>query len=267
VLDQRGSEVDGSAHSALIGIAEEGRDIDGGRPPLERGDAAIGHAGIVQVLVAERDPRPLAGRDGESRIEGVALETHLVAEAVRALVHAVETKSEPARQGLIDVRRHSLAAVGAALQGDLVNGLEARLLGDPIDDAPAPAPAEDHRVRSLERFHALEVVEVAVVLDVVAHAVQEEIRGRVVAADDDLVAVVLPLVRPHPREVADDVGHARHELVLDELLRGDGDGLRDVPQRRQSARRAADGLHLIAGRRRAHRHRLVEAGDAEDELA
>src|SRR5258707_13983277 len=107
-------------------------------------------------------------------MEAVALGVHLVPEGVRALIHAVETKGEPARQGLIDVQGEPLAPVTAALRCDLVNGLEAGLLGDPIDDSPAPAPAADHRIRSLARFHALEVVEVAVVPDVVAHVV----RGR-----------------------------------------------------------------------------------------
>ena len=53
-----------------------------------------------------------------------------------------------------------------------------------VDDAAGAAAAEDHGVGSLERFDAIQVVQVAVVLDVVAHAVDEEVGRRAVAADD-----------------------------------------------------------------------------------
>jgi hypothetical protein len=220
----------------------------------------------VQVLVSERELRTVAGREGQGRVDRVPLEVDPVPEAVGALVHAVETEGEAGAQGLIDVGGHALAAVGSALERHLVYGLEAGLLGDAVDDSPAAPAAEGHRVRTLEGLHALEVVEVAVVLDVVAHPVEEEIGGRVVAADDDLVPVVFSLVGPDARQVAHDVGHARHLLVEDELPGGDRDRLRHVLKRRQRAGGAADRLHLIA-RGRGHGDRLADAGDREDELA
>ena len=81
-------------------------------------------------------------------------------------------------------------------------------------DAAAAAAAEDHRVGALQRLHAFEVVEIAIILDVVAHAVDEEVGGRAVAADDDLVAVVLALVSGDAGHVAHDVADAHHHLVL-----------------------------------------------------
>ena len=64
-----------------------------------------------------------------------------------------------------------------------------------------------------------EIVEIAIVLDVIAHAVHKEIRGRTVAADDDLVTIVFALVRGHARYIAHHVGDAHHHLVADLLLR------------------------------------------------
>ena len=114
-----------------------------------------------------------------------------------------------------------LVAEHAALQEDLADGLKSRLLHHAIDDAARAAAAEDHRVGALERLDAIDVVEVAVVLHVVAHAVDEEVGGRAVAAHDDLIAVVLALVRRDAGHVAHDVADAHHQLIPDQLLRHD----------------------------------------------
>ena len=121
-------------------------------------------------------------------------------------------------------------AVGSALHDDLAQRGEAGLLGHAVHDPAAAATAERHGVRALQGLDALDVVEVAVVLHVVAHAVQEEVGGGAVAADDDLVAVVLALVHLDAGGVAQDVAHARHELVADELPGRHGDGLGQVAQ-------------------------------------
>ena len=96
--------------------------------------------------------------------------------------------------GRVEIAGDALVAVHAALQRELAERPEPGLLDHAVDDAAAAAAAEDHRVRSLQRFDAIEVVQVAVVLHVVAHAVDEEVGRRTVAADDHLVAVVLALV-------------------------------------------------------------------------
>ena len=84
------------------------------------------------------------------------------------------------------------------------------------------AATEDHGVGSLQRFDPLEVVEIAVVLDVVANAVHEEVGGRAVAPDDDLVTVVLALMHHDAGHVAHHVAHAHHHLVFDQLAGDDG---------------------------------------------
>jgi hypothetical protein len=69
VLDGRGGEVDVGPHVAVVGVPEERGHVDVHRKILERRDTAIGHARVVQVLVAERELRAVAGREGEGRVD------------------------------------------------------------------------------------------------------------------------------------------------------------------------------------------------------
>ena len=115
---------------------------------------------------------------------------------------------------------------------DLAHRLPVRLARHAVHDAARPAAAEDHRVRALQDLDAVEVVQVAVILDVVAHAVEEEVAGRAVAAQDDRVAVALALRHARARHVARDVREALHRLVLDQVARDHGDRLRNVDERR-----------------------------------
>ena len=50
-------------------------------------------------------------------------------------------------------------------------------LSDAVDDPAAAAAAEDHRVGALEHLDPVDIVEVAEILNVVAHAVDEEVGG------------------------------------------------------------------------------------------
>jgi hypothetical protein len=79
--------------------------------------------------------------------------------------------------------------------------------------------------------YAIQIVQVAIILHVVAHAVDEEIRGGAVAANRKLIAIIFALRRRDAGDVADQVADARHQLVLDLILRDDGDRLRHVAQR------------------------------------
>ena len=219
----------------------------------------------MQVLVAERDARAIARHDRRRGADAVALEVHGVAEAVGVLVDAVQANRHGVRHRPIDVAGHALVAVAAGLQRHLVDRLEPGLLRHAVDDAAAAAPAEDHRIGSLQRLDALQVVEIPVVLHVIADAVHVEVGRRVVAADDHLVAVVLALVLRHARHVAHDVADAHHQLVLDQRLRHDRDRLRHVAQQRRRLRRRGDDGDLVA-LGRVHGHLVAEAGDLEDEV-
>src|SRR6185503_7013853 len=90
-----------------------------------------------------------------------------------------------------------------------------------------------HRVRTFERFDTLDVIEVAIVLHVVAHSIQEEISARAVTANDDLIAIVLTLVRRNTRNISDNVRNARHRLIANLFFGDYGDRLRNVAERCQ----------------------------------
>src|SRR5688572_11056154 len=106
----------------------------------------------------------------------------MAAEAVTILVHAVDAKTDRFAERLVDVAGQANAAVTVAGQHELAVGAEAGALDHPVDDATAPAAAEDHRVGTLQDLDPVDVVEVAEILDVVAYPVDEEVSGGVVAA-------------------------------------------------------------------------------------
>ena len=114
------------------------------------------------------------------------------------------------------------------------------LLGDAIDDPAAAAAPEDQRIGALQHFDALEIVQPAIILDVVAQPVDEEIGGAVLAAQDDRVAMPFARGDARPRYRAHDIGDRAHALVVDALLGDDADRLRDVLERAVGLGRRAD---------------------------
>ena len=119
------------------------------------------------------------------------------------------------------------------------------MFGDAVDDAAGAAAAEDHAAGTLEGFEALDVVEIAVVLDVVAEAIDEVVAGGAVAAEDDRVAVALALGGADTRDVADGVADAGDGDVIEQTPGEDADGLRGVDERGVGAGGDDGALDLI----------------------
>ena len=134
-----------------------------------------------------------------------------------------------------------------ALEHERASREPQRFLHDAVDDAPAAAAAEDHRVGTLQRLHALDVVEIAEVLRVIAHAIGEEIRRRALAADRRRIAVSFTLAHRNSGHVPDDVGHVLHGLVGHEVTVEDRDGLRNIAQLGVGARRAPGASRAVTG--------------------
>jgi len=120
--------------------------------------------------------------------------------------------------------------VRSAFRGQGAHGEPSRFLRHAIDHAAAAPASEDHRVRSLQRLDAFGVVQVAEVLHVITHAVDEEVGRRAVATNDRCVAIPLSLCHGHARHVAGDVRHALHPLVGDQSTRHDRNRLWRVAQ-------------------------------------
>src|SRR5262249_46046024 len=142
--------------------------------------------------------------DRRRRIDAIALEPSELPERVAAFVHDIETRGDGFVDGLAGVEREAPVVVGAGLRGRLVDPLPVRLLERAVDEPAAGGTAEGDRARPLQHLHALRVVEIAKILDVVAEAVDVEVGARIDAADDELVAVAFALVDVDAGNVAGD---------------------------------------------------------------
>ena len=266
MLQGHRAEIHLRVHVAVVRIAVERRGIDIRRTSLKGGDPAVGDTSVFQVLVSDCHLRVLAGRERQRRVDAASLEIDAVAEAAGVLVHPVQSQRHGVRDGLVEIEREPPVVEASSLKRELAQWLEDRLLGDAVDHASAASSSEDERVRPLQRLDAIEVVQVAVVLHVVPHPVDEEVGRGAVAADDHLIPVVLSLMRADARDVADDVADARHQLVGNQFVRHDRDRLGHVSERRGRPRRAADRRDLVTAPG-ADVHRLARPLDLEHELA
>ena len=92
-----------------------------------------------------------------------------------------------------------------------------------------------------------EIVERAVILDVVANAIDEEVGGRPHAAENDGVPVAFALGAVHARRVGDDVADAGEATFVDFLDRQNRDALWDVDDwRRRFQRIDLIGIEILA---------------------
>ena len=180
------------------------------------------------MLVPGRDPSLGPGEDRERRIHAIPLEAHELPEAVGVLVERVHANRGRLRDRLIEIRSHPFVVERTPEQREVAGRRKSCFLADTVDDATAAAAPEDHGVWPLQCFDTIEVVQVAVVLDIVAHTIEKEVRGRIVASDDHLIAIVLALMGRDAWHVTDDVCEAGHELVLHQLLCHNRDRLRHV---------------------------------------
>ncbi|KIU01581.1 hypothetical protein QU38_00895, partial [Staphylococcus aureus] len=133
-------------------------------PPELRGDAAIGEAVVVEVLVGELQRRLGPEQEGHRRVEAVAGQLAELAIGARILEEAVQPEEGAVADAVADIEGQALVAELAAAGRHLAHAKAVRLLEDAVDDAASAAAAEDQRVRALQHLDAVDVVEVAVVL-------------------------------------------------------------------------------------------------------
>ena len=240
-----------------------------------RRNSAVHEPLVVHVLVGNVEHG--LGREEEfrRRIHADALPVKEVPVVVEALIHGVE----PERRAIADrrVRIDLQAVLSEGVHADLEAGegfSEDAFFRDAVQNAARAAAAEQERVRPPEDFDLLKVVERAVVLDVVAHAVDEEVGGGSNAPEDDGVPVAFALGVADAGCVVDDFRDAREPAGVDLLRRDDREALGHVDDRR---RRFESG-HLVGvkrfpndddGVRRVRRRRGVETvcvgdGDRRD---
>ena len=233
VVVECGTErADGRGDRTLGRIAEERFRSLRHRAAQVGRDATVGDALVVEVFETGAERGARGELDGEGGVGGVSEEREAVAVAGGILVEGVDPHGEAVGDRLADVEGGPVLLPGADGEGELADRGGVGLLGDTVDEAARTAAAEDHGVGALDGLDAVHVVEVAEVLDVVAHAIDKETRGRAVAAEHRRVAVALTLGDADAGHVADHVAHAAHGLVVDQLAGDDGDGLGDIEQGR-----------------------------------
>jgi hypothetical protein len=232
VLDQQRRGIEFGPGRAAVGIAEEGRRIGVNRRTPEGGDATVGDAVVPEVLDADGHERLRREAQSHRRIDAPAPEPHAVAVALGVLDQRIEPHRHGLAERLVEVDGRAAIAVRAQRQRAPVQRRPLRLLRGTVDQPAGRATAEDHRVGSLEHLDAVDVVKVAVVLDVIAHAVDVEVARGADAAEDGRLPVALALGEAHARHVSRRLGQALRRLVAHLLLRDDGDGSRRVAQRR-----------------------------------
>ena len=165
-------------------------------------NAAVGGAAVVEIFVAEVDPRVVPADDRRGRIDAVAIEVDMVAEAVRRPRYIALTRTPAVALSGWSKSPVRRTPPHCPPSGQRAVGVRRRPLQHPVDDPAAAAAPEDHRVGAFQHLDPVDIVEIAEILDVVANAIDEEVGGAAVAAKHDLVAIALAAA----------IGGAGHEI-------------------------------------------------------
>ena len=104
-------------------------------------------------------------------------------------------------------------------------------LGDAVDHTAAAAAPEQQGIGAFEHFDPFDVIERAIVLRIVADAVEVEIGSRRLTADRDLIAVALALIENDTRDIAQRIIELFEPLIVEPLAPQRRDTLRRIEQR------------------------------------
>ena len=230
---------------AQVRIAEEGAIPAFQGLAAERWKAAIGSPPVVEIFVAKVDPGVRRDQKADGRVETVALQLDMAAEAFAVFIDGVQPTTHPFAQGLVDVRAQAVTALAVDRSDRLVVRSQAGALGDAIDDPAAAAASEDHGIGAAQDLDAVHVVEITEILNVVTQAVAEEVGGGVVAAQGQLVAVRFSGTRRGTGHEQQQVGDGPQLLILNLAFGDDRQRLRDILDLRLGAGRSAGRLDAI----------------------
>ncbi len=199
---------------------------------VQRRHAAIGDAAVVVVAVGRGQcgVRPQRGGDGGGHADEAALVELTV--VVELLVSRVEACAEvvPDRPVRIDGDGKRTVLVHLTLhRGEGVQRIGG--LADPVDHATATAAPENQRIGAFQHFDAVDIVQGAVILRIVAQAVEIEVGSAFLTPDEDFVAMAFAAFQAHAGHIAQGLAQLGDGLVVDLVAGDDGDGLRHVDER------------------------------------
>src|SRR5205085_302536 len=162
---------------------------------------------------AELNAGALINRQAAGRIYAPALEIAVLTERARVFVDGVAAQSNAIGDPVADVELNSLVVERSAGEDRLPHARSIGFLANAIHQATAAAATESERIGCLEDLDAIDVVQIAEVLHVVARAIDKEVGARAVAANNDLIAVAFALVDGDARDIADSIGDPEDRLV------------------------------------------------------
>ena len=236
------------------------------RKAPERRDTAVGNAAIEEVLIADAD---LCGRREQvSRggVQAIAFIVDAITIAAGPVIEARQAQRDTIRNRMVGVDGTAEQTEAATFQARFKAIAEVSLARHAVDQTTGGAATEDHRVGAFQHFHALDVVDLTEILDVISHAVEEEVAGGGDASEHGGVAVAFTLRELNARDIPHGVLHARHGAVRHFLLGHNADRLGNVDERGIGFGRGGRAFRDIGVDRRvgyAHRcqhNRLGEGG-------
>ena len=220
--------------------------------------AAIGHAIIICIFVREAELPILAEVNGKIRVPGIAFAINKAAVAFHFLIGCVDPYGCLVAQRGVEIGRK----VPAAKAGDAGAGRAKAFVGHrgflhAVDDAAAAAAAEDQRIGAFEDLDTLHIIKPAIILHVVAHAIEEEVCGGVLPAQRDLVTIALALPHGGAGHIAQHFAKAVLRLIVKLFAGDDMDSLRNVKNRSVGLGGGDDILCHIATARTRHDDRAA----------
>ena len=115
--------------------------------------------------------------------------------------------------------------------------VELTLFGDAVDQTACAAATKEQRIGAAQNFDLFQIIERAVILNIVADTIDEEVGCRADPAEDDCVAVAFALRAIHAGRIVNDLPDRGKATNGDLIGRHDGEALRHVDNRRRRAKR------------------------------
>ena len=145
-------------------------------------------------------------------------------------MHGIKTDGDNFIDPLTNVKGHTFRVKRTNLSGNFTRWFPVRFLHDSIDYATGATPSKNHSVWTLEYLHALCVVNITIVLNIITHTIYKEVCRRSIATKDQGIAVTLSLRNTDTWNVAHCVSHILDGLIFYDGLCHNRDRLRDISQ-------------------------------------
>ena len=188
---------------------------------------------MINIFIGNVKTGRLRKQHPQRRIDTDSLAIKVIPMVIQPLGHRVDSEGYAVTQADIEVPLQTACAERICVASQLREATaNLRFLGHTVKNAAGTAPPKQQCIRAPQHFNLLEVIQRAVVLDVIPNAVDEKIGGRAHPPEHHCVPMSLTLGHADPREVLNNVRHAG-KPPSQNLLRCDNtQALWDIQNRR-----------------------------------